>query len=44
MGGIGILIDAKNKHIAKWYRQFGAKSLPDQPLSLILPFSIIENL
>ncbi|MDP8052779.1 hypothetical protein QJU23_10190 [Pasteurella atlantica] len=42
-GRIGILIKAKNKHIANWYHQFGTKSLPAEPLSFILPFSIIEN-
>lgn len=43
-GGIGLLIEAKNRNIAKWYSKFGAISLPDKPLSLILPFSTIKNL
>lgn len=38
VGGIGLLIEAKNEYIAKWYQSFGAIPLEDNPLILILPF------
>ncbi|MBR0574458.1 N-acetyltransferase [Pasteurella atlantica] len=44
VGGIGLLIEAKDDDVAKWYSKFGAISLPDKPLSLILPFSTIKNI
>ena len=41
-GGVALLIDAKNKQVAKWYESFGAASLLDEPLSLVLPFKTIH--
>lgn len=41
VGGIGFLIHAKDEAAAQWYRLFGAQSLPDTPLNLILPFKQI---
>lgn len=34
VGGIGLLIDAKNEAVADWYQLFGAIPLPDHPLTL----------
>lgn len=42
VGGIAILIDAKNEKVATWYRRFGAIALDDAPLALLLPLSTIE--
>jgi predicted GNAT family N-acyltransferase len=41
-GGVALLIDAKNEHVAKWYASFGAVPLLDEPLSLLLPFKTIH--
>ena len=38
VGGIGLLIEAKDENIATWYQSFGAVPLKDNPLTLILPF------
>ena len=43
VGGIGMLIDAKNDRVARWYEGYGAVRLDDAPLSLILPFAVIER-
>jgi GNAT superfamily N-acetyltransferase len=42
VGGVALLIDAKNERIAKWYASYGAVPLLDQPLSLLLPFKSIH--
>lgn len=41
VGGVALLIDAKNERIAEWYAGYGAVPLLDQPLSLLLPFKSI---
>ena len=41
-GGVALLIDAKNEQVATWYASFGAASLLDAPLSLLLPFKTIH--
>ena len=41
-GGVALLIDAKNEHVARWYESFGAIPLLDEPLSLLLPFKTIH--
>lgn len=41
-GGVALLIDAKNERAANWYTSFGAVSLLDTSLSLILPFKTIH--
>jgi GNAT superfamily N-acetyltransferase len=42
VGGVAILIDAKNKRVAAWYASYGALPLLDAPLSLVLPLRTIE--
>ncbi len=42
VGGVALLIDAKNEHIARWYQSFGAVPLLDKPFSLLLPFKTIH--
>jgi len=42
VGGVALLIDAKNEQIAQWYTGYGALQLLDQPLSLLLPFKSIH--
>jgi GNAT superfamily N-acetyltransferase len=34
VGGVALLIDAKNEGVAMWYSSYGALSLLDAPLSL----------
>ena len=41
VGGIALVIDAKDRKAAIWYERFGACSLLDDPLKLILPLSVI---
>ncbi|WP_304956577.1 GNAT family N-acetyltransferase [endosymbiont of Lamellibrachia barhami] len=41
-GGVALLIDAKNKRAARWYAGYGAISLIDAELSLLLPFATIH--
>jgi len=42
VGGVAILIDAKNARVAAWYASYGALPLLDAPLSLLLPLAIFE--
>lgn len=42
VGGVALLIDAKNARVAGWYRSYGALPLLDAPLSLVLPLRTIE--
>jgi hypothetical protein len=42
VGGIALLIDAKNAKVAAWYQGYGAIPLLDTPLSLLLPLRTIE--
>jgi len=42
VGGVALLIDAKNERVAKWYAGYGAVPLVDAPLSLLLPLATIE--
>lgn len=42
VGGVALLIDAKNSDVASWYAGYGAISLLDAPLSLLLPLSTIR--
>ncbi len=41
VGGVALLIDAKNERAAQWYANYGAARLLDAPLSLVLPFAIV---
>ena len=42
VGGVLLVIDAKNDRVAGWYARYGAVSLPDAPLCLLLPLATIE--
>jgi len=42
VGGVAILIDAKNDRVAAWYASYGALPLLDAPLSLVLPLTTVE--
>jgi GNAT superfamily N-acetyltransferase len=41
VGGSALLIDAKNQRAAAWYMRFGASPLLDEPLSLLLPLTVV---
>jgi GNAT superfamily N-acetyltransferase len=43
VGGVALLIDAKNERAAKWYASFGAVPLVDAPLSLLLPLATLRH-
>ncbi len=43
VGGIALLIDAKNERVATWYASYGAMPLLDTPLSLLIPLSTLET-
>lgn len=42
VGGVALLIDAKNDRVAGWYASYGAHALLDAPRSLVLPLATIE--
>jgi GNAT superfamily N-acetyltransferase len=42
VGGVALLIDAKNERVAHWYAGYGAVPLLDAPLSPLLPLKTIE--
>jgi GNAT superfamily N-acetyltransferase len=39
VGGVALLIDAKNDRAVRWYEGYGAFRLGDAPLSLVLPLA-----
>jgi GNAT superfamily N-acetyltransferase len=41
VGGVAIAVDAKSVRAANWYMRFGAVSLLDDPLKLILPLDTV---
>ncbi|MBX3302968.1 MAG: GNAT family N-acetyltransferase [Nitrospira sp.] len=43
VGGVALLIDAKNEGVAQWYASYGALPLLDTPLSLLLPLATIQK-
>jgi GNAT superfamily N-acetyltransferase len=43
VGGVGVLIDAKDDRAAEWYASYGAVTLLDAPLSLVLPFAVAAD-
>ena len=43
VGGVALAIDAKDERAANWYRRFGALSLLDDPLRMVLPLSVIAQ-
>jgi GNAT superfamily N-acetyltransferase len=42
VGGVVLVIDAKNERVAAWYASYGAVPLVDAPLTLLLPLATIE--
>ena len=42
VGGVAMLIDAKNARVSAWYASYGALPLLDAPLSLLLPLATVE--
>ena len=42
VGGVVLVIDAKNERVARRYASYGAVPLLDSPLSLLLPLKTIE--
>ncbi len=42
VGGVVLVIDAKNERVAGWYVSYGALPLLDAPLTLLLPLATIE--
>ena len=43
VGGVALLIDAKNECAARWYQSYGALALDDAPLSLVLPLAVAAD-
>lgn len=43
IGGIALAIDAKDERAAHWYQGLGAVPFHDEPLRLILPFSVFRS-
>jgi GNAT superfamily N-acetyltransferase len=43
VGGVALVIDAKNDRVTRWYAGYGAVPLSDAPLSLLLPLATIES-
>lgn len=43
VGGVALLIDAKNDRVASWHASYGAMPLADTPLSLLLPLATIRT-
>jgi GNAT superfamily N-acetyltransferase len=42
VGGVVLVIDAKNERAGKWYASYGAVPLLDAPFTLVLPLATIE--
>ena len=43
VGGVALLIDAKNERAARWYETYGALPLLDARLALILPLAVAAD-
>ena len=43
VGGVAMLIDAKNERAANWYSSYGAIPLADAPLALLLPLATVHS-
>jgi GNAT superfamily N-acetyltransferase len=41
VGGVVLVIDAKNEGVARWYGSYGAVPLRDAPLTLMLPLGTV---
>ena len=44
IGGMILVVDAKDERVAQWYRSYGAISLEDTPLCLVLPLATLAQL
>jgi GNAT superfamily N-acetyltransferase len=42
VGGVVLVIDAKNDRVAGWYASYGAAPMLDAPFTLLLPLATIE--
>ena len=42
VGGVAMLIDAKNERVAAWYVSYGALPLLDAPLTPVLPLTTVQ--
>lgn len=40
VGGVLLIIDAKNERAAAWYERYGAEPIVDRPLTLVMPLAI----
>jgi GNAT superfamily N-acetyltransferase len=43
VGGVALLIDAKNDRAARWYKSYGALAMEDAPLKLVLPLAVAAD-
>lgn len=43
VGGVMLVIDAKNERVARWYASYGAVPLLDAPLTLLLPLATLAT-
>ena len=43
VGGVALIIDAKNDRIAKWYASYGALAQLDAPLCIELPLAVAAD-
>ena len=43
VGGVAMLIDAKNERVANWYKSYGAIPLADTSLCLLLPLMTLQD-
>lgn len=43
VGGVVLIIDAKNDRAANWYASYGAMPLQDKPLTLVLALATLER-
>ena len=43
VGGVALLIDAKDDRAARWCESYGALRLEDAPLSLVLPLAVAAD-
>ncbi len=39
VGGVALLIDARNDRAARWCKSYGALRMDDAPISLVLPLA-----
>jgi ribosomal protein S18 acetylase RimI-like enzyme len=44
IGGIAVIVEAKNEKAISFYKKYGFIQLPEQPLNMFLPMKVIKNL